>query len=96
MRNNQNDLLWEMRQENGNGTGLPKWDGNLVKILEGIMPFDLDQMVSEKEAIPVPGGGYVLTKKGYNKFVQAAEQRGNSEIVKLLHDNEGYYWFRDA
>jgi hypothetical protein len=96
MRNNQNDLLWEMRQEKGNGTALYKPDGDLVKILEKVLPLDLDQMVSVEEAIPASGGCYVLTKKGYSKFIQAAEQQGNSEIVKILHDNERYYWFRDA
>jgi hypothetical protein len=96
MRNNQNDLIWEMRQEKGNGTALYKPDRDLVKILEKVLSFDLGQMVSEEEAIPASGGSYLLTRKGYNKFIQAAEQQGNSEIVKILHDNERYYWFRDA
>ncbi|MGD0326039.1 MAG: hypothetical protein ABSD45_20130 [Terriglobia bacterium] len=96
MKNNQNCLFWEYRQQKGNGTAIYKLDEELVDILEKLLPFDLDQMVSKEEAIPMPGGRYLLTKKGYSKFIQAAEQQGNSEIVEILQDREHYYWFRDA
>ena len=90
------NMVWEMRQEKGNGTALYTQDTKLATALTKLISVDLDQMVSENEAISVSGGKYLLTRMGYDKFIQTAERLGNSEIVKLLHDCEKLYWFRDA
>jgi hypothetical protein len=94
MRENEDILIWEPRQAEGGGTARYCKDDDLVLILEQLVPgFDLHQMASECKAIPV-GKCYLLTSRGYDMFLAAAEQLGKPELRKTLEEKKAYYWFR--
>ena len=92
---NEEVIRWERRQGEGGGTATYCDDVHLVHILEELLPLDLNQMVSDGEAVHI-GRYYLLTSEGYEKFVEAAEQQGKPEIIKALEEKKAFYWFRPA
>lgn len=91
---NNNCLIWEGRQAEGNGTGIVFESEELVGELIKLRPrIDLDEMVSQGTAVR-RGRIYMLTEEGYAEFEALAEQKGDTEIIEALRKGRSLYWFR--
>ena len=88
MDDKEKSLFWECAVL-PEGLGSTQWIRNdkIAGILEGLIPdYNLEQMVSDREAVIVDGLGYCLTTEGFAKFITEAQQKGDPQTIKTLQD----------